>query len=508
MAAVERPQSGSMPVENSDKKDASLHVDENGDKLEIENGDGELPSRLAPIEALGIENWQALEKKLVRRLDLTLMPCLWLLYIINYLDRASIAQSRISSLDADLGLEGSQFSTAVSILFVGYVIGQLPSNMILTLVRPSLYLPCCAIVWSGVSAATAGVKSYEGLVAVRFVLGLVEAPLFPGAMYLMSCWYTRRELATRTAVLMTGLTLGNAFSGLIAAAVFATLEQKHGLAGWQWLFIILATMGAIIAVICMFVLPDYPHSTSGSARWSLTEDMRRLAVARIQADRVSDLESNPGLLHGLKLSVLDYRTWILVGINITISVAYGFSNFYPAIVRGFGYGRTYTLLLTAPPYILAAAGGVINSWHADRTNERGYHFSVPIAAGLAGYVICLGTTNRDARYGASYLYVVGMFTAFPLLFSWTAMTLGRTPAKKATSIAIVNLLGQIGNTVVPYFFLDSDEPRYQLAFIMMMVFGALCIGLAMLLKFCLHRANRSLLARARQENSVYNPYTL
>lgn len=66
-----------MPVENADKKDASLHVDENGDKLEIENGDGELPSRLAPIEALGIENWQALEKKLVRRLDLTLMPCLW-----------------------------------------------------------------------------------------------------------------------------------------------------------------------------------------------------------------------------------------------------------------------------------------------------------------------------------------------------------------------------------------------------------------------------------------------
>jgi predicted MFS family arabinose efflux permease len=327
-------------------------------------------------------------------------------------------------------------------------------------------------------------------------------------MYLMSCWYTRRELATRTAVLMTGLTLAQAFSGLIAAAVFGTLEQAHGLAGWKWLFIILACVGAVIAVICMFVLPDYPHSTTGSARWALTEDMRRLAAARIEADRVSDVEGKPGLMHGLKLALMDYMTWILVGISITISIAYGFSNFYPAIVRGFGYDRTITLLLTAPPYVLAAIGGVVNSWHADRTNERGYHFSVPIGVGLVGYVICLATENGAARYGASYLYVVGMFTAFPLLFSWTAMTLGRTPEKKATAIAIVNLLGQIGNTVVPYFFLKSDEPRYQLAFLMMMVFGAICIGLAMLLKFRLFRINRTLLKRAREENSVYNPYTL
>jgi sugar phosphate permease len=327
-------------------------------------------------------------------------------------------------------------------------------------------------------------------------------------MYLMSCWYTRRELALRTAALMTGLTLAQAFSGLIAAAVFATLEQAHGIAGWRWLFIILSSVGALIAVICLFMLPDYPHSKTGSTRWSMTEDMRRLAAARIQADRVSDVEAKAGLWQGLKLSVLDYKTWILVSCNIFISIAYGFSNFYPAIVRGFGYSRTLTLLLTAPPYILAAIGGVVNSWHADKTNERGYHFAGPIAVGIGGYIICLATTNGGARYGASYMYVVGMFTAFPLLFSWTAMTLGRTPEKKAVSIAIVNLLGQIGNTVVPYFFLESDEPRYQLAFLMMMLFGALTIGMAMLLKFLLHRTNKKLLVRAREEQIAYNPYGL
>jgi sugar phosphate permease len=327
-------------------------------------------------------------------------------------------------------------------------------------------------------------------------------------MYLMSCWYTRRELALRVAVLFTGLTLAQAFSGLIAAAVFATLEQAHGIAGWKWLFIILAVVGAVSAVVCMFMLPDYPHSTTGSTRWSMTEDMRRLAAARIQADRVSDLEAKAGVWQGLKLCVLDYKTWILVFCNIAISAAYGFSNFYPAIVRGFGYGRTHTLLLTAPPYILAAIGGLVNSWHSDKTKERAFHYSAPIVVGMGGYIICLATTSIPARYAASFMYVAGMFTAYPLLHTWTAMTLGRTPEKKAVSIAVVNLLGQVGNLVAPYFFLESDEPRYQLAFIMMMVMAALSIALAMLLKFCLHRSNRKLLARARQDGTAYSPYGL
>jgi MFS transporter, ACS family, DAL5 transporter family protein len=417
------------------------------------------------------------------------------------------SQARISSLDADLGLEGSEFGTAVSILFVGYILGQVPSNMIITLVRPSLYLPGCALIWSGVSAATAGVTNYQGLVVVRFFLGVVEAPLFPGAMYIMSCWYTRRELALRVAILFTGLTLAQAFSGLIAAAVFATLEQSHGLAGWQWLFIILAVVGAVFAVLSMFLLPDYPHSTSGSAQWSMTEDMRRLAAARIIADRVSVTEAKTGVWHGLRLCLTDYRTWILVVCNIAISAAYGFSNFFPAIVRGFGFeSRTTTLLLTAPPYVFAAVGGLVNSWHSDKTRERGYHYSAPIVVGLGGYVICLATNNVAARYTASFMYVGGMFIAYPLLHTWTAMTLSRTPEQKAASIAVVNVLGQIGNLTAPFFFKASDEPRYRLAFIMMIVMGGLSIAMAMLLKFCLRRANRKLLARARETNTAYNPY--
>ncbi|KAH6695843.1 major facilitator superfamily domain-containing protein [Plectosphaerella plurivora] len=464
---------------------------------------GEEPARPEEqLEALGIPNWRELEKQVVRRLDMTLMPCLWVLYLFNYLDRASIAQARLSSLDEDLNLEGYQFSTAVMILSLGYVLGQIPSNMIIGKVRPSLYLCCMAMVWSGVSAATCGVTNYQGLIAVRFFLGVVEAPLFPGAIYVMSCWYTRKELALRCAILYTGQTLAFCTAGLIAAAVFATLEGAHGLAGWQWLFIVLASVGAGLALICLFVLPDYPDSTTGSARWSMTEDMRKVAAARILADRVSTTEAKSGVLQGLKMSVFDYKMWLLVGMNIGISAAYGFSNFFPSIVRGFGYSNTVTLLLTAPPYIFAALGSLVNAWHSDRTGERGYHFAGPIAVGCIGYIICLATENRNARYAASFIYVGGMYFSNPLISTWTSNTMGRTPEKRAVS----NVLGQIGNVIAPYFFIDSDEPRYQLAFILMMVMALIACTSAMGLKIYLGRSNKKLYREAVRNGTPYQPY--
>ncbi|PSN73539.1 MFS general substrate transporter [Corynespora cassiicola Philippines] len=496
----------SISNQNADVDKEAVQVEASADP---ENLKGEiLPRPEETIEALGIPNWRDLEKQVVKRLDMTLMPCLWALYLFNYLDRASIAQARLSTLDEDLNLEGYQFGTAVSILSVGYVIGQIPSNMIIGKLRPSLYLCSMAMVWSGVSAATCGVTNYRGLIAVRFFLGLVEAPLFPGAIYVMSCWYTRKELALRCALLYTGQTLAFCVAGLIAAAVFATLEGNAGLAGWQWLFIVLAVCGAGIAVVALFVLPDYPDSTTGSARWSMTEDMRKVAAARIIADRVSTSEAKSGVLQGLKLSIFDYKMWLLVGMNIGISAAYGFSNFFPSIVRGFGYSNTITLVLTAPPYIFAALGSLVNAWHSDKTKERGFHFAGPIAFGCIGYIICLATENRDARYAASFIYVGGMYFANPLISTWTSNTMGRTPEKRAVSVAMVNVLGQVGNLIAPYFFDDSDEPRYRMAFILMMVMAAIACTSAMGLKFYLYRSNKKLYRRAIAEGTAYQPYVM
>lgn len=143
------------------------------------------------------EHWHAVSKRIVRKLDFTLMPIIWLLYLFNYLDRNSIATAKLNGLEEHLNLTGTEYSTAVSILNAGYMLMQIPSNMILTRVRPSLYLPIWACVWSIVSASTASVNNFGQLIAVRILLGISEAPFFPGVFYLLSCWYTKRELGLR-----------------------------------------------------------------------------------------------------------------------------------------------------------------------------------------------------------------------------------------------------------------------------------------------------------------------
>ena len=158
------------------------------------------------------------------------------MYWLNYLDRNAIALAKIDDIDEDLNLDDTQYQTCVSILFVGYILGQVPSNMILTRVRPSWYLGGCMMLWAVVSCLTALAKDFKGLLLTRFFLGVVEAPYYPGALYLLGIFYTRKEIATRISILYTGNILATAFAGLIAAGIFNGLgnDEVGGLKGWQW----------------------------------------------------------------------------------------------------------------------------------------------------------------------------------------------------------------------------------------------------------------------------------
>jgi MFS family permease len=226
----------------------------------------------------------------------------------NKLDQNAIANARLNKLEKHLHLKGSEYNTCISILYVGYLFAQIPSNMILSSkkVRPSIYMGCCMIVWGIVATLTACVKDFKGLVIVRFFLGFVEAPFYPGALYILSLFYTRKEIATRVSILYAGNIFAVAFAGLIAAATFATLDKKYGMHGWQWLFIIEGVVTVGIAVICIFILPDTPLTT----RW-LTEEQRQLAHDRIERDTVG-LKESKGAKAGFMQALRDPRLYLLV----------------------------------------------------------------------------------------------------------------------------------------------------------------------------------------------------
>lgn len=462
---------------------------------------------MSHVDALGLENREALEKKIVRRLDMTMLPQLWVLYMFNYLNRVNIAQARLNTFDEDLGLKDGDYQTAVAILTVGYMLAQLPSNMLITRVQPAVYLPTAALLWSSISAATAGCTSSGGLFAVQFVLGIIEAPLFPGAVFLMSCWYTRRELALRTALLYSGLVLAQAFSGLIAAGVFAGLDGAMSLAGWQWLFILEGAASAFFALTAYFILPNYPHSNKGGAMWSMTADMRSLAVARIMDDRV-EIPGDQTVWNGLKLAVTDVKCYIFIFMNIFITSSYGFNNFFPTMVNGFGLGsRTISLLLTAPPYIWGTIISFLVAWSSDRSRERGFHIMANLCCSITGFIITVATGNTAARYTAAFLYTSGSFSANALVYTWAVSSLGQTPEKRAAGGAIVNICGHLGNVISPYFFPDRDAPRYTMAMILQIVFAALALSMAGVSKLYLGRQNKKLREVSDRTGGNYNPFT-
>lgn len=177
------------------------------------------------------------------------------------------------------------------------------------------------MLWAVVSALTAVAKDFKGLLLTRFFLGLTEAPYYPGAVYLLSIFYTRKEVATRIAILYTGNILATAFAGLIAAGIFHGLDDVAGLAGWKWLFILQGAVTFVIAVVGYFILPDFPLTT----RW-LTEEERQLAHNRMELDTVGN-QGETSTLKGLKQAASDPMVWIFCAMAHLHLAANGFKNF-------------------------------------------------------------------------------------------------------------------------------------------------------------------------------------
>ncbi|KAL0944340.1 major facilitator superfamily transporter [Colletotrichum truncatum] len=485
-------------------KDASVETVGSGPLAE------QLRSSSTPGEiAMAQPEWRAAEKRLVRKLDMSLLPIVWTLYMFNYLDRNNLAQAKLNGFEKDLGLVGNQFNTAVSIFNVGYMTAQLPSNMLITRVRPSIYIPCCVILWSCVSASTAAAKNFSSLVVIRVMLGIVEAPFFPGVFYVLSCWYTQKELALRTATLFSGMLIATSFAGLIAAAVFSHLDGVRGLAGWQWLFIIEGAGSFASAFAALAFLPDYIGSRTGVCSWLMTERELQVAEQRMEADRVSVPKEKATVWHGLRLAVKDIRTWLFVCLNAFFLSCHGLSSFFPTIVKGLELGsNTITLVLTAPPYLLAAVVALCVAVSSDRRGDRGLHIAGTLCVAMTGYIIAAATVNRPVRYFASFLFIPGAYAPTALIFSWAASALNETPEKRAAATAIVCLLAQLGNVWGPYFFRPQDSPRYLLAFILMLMFSVLTIGMTFLMRFILGRANKRLLAETDGTGKMPRLYIL
>lgn len=201
----------------------------------VEEADGAYASN-DTLEPNDIVDYEA-EKKLVRKVDRFIIPVAMTAYLLCFLDRVNIGNARLYSLEADLGLTGTQYQTAVSVLFATYVLVEVPSNLLLKRFTPSRWIAIITISWGIVSTLTGIVQNFGGLLACRLLLGMVEGGLFPGLTVYLTLFYTKKEIALRIGYLFVSSAFAGACGGLLAYAI-GFMDGIAGLSGWRWIFII------------------------------------------------------------------------------------------------------------------------------------------------------------------------------------------------------------------------------------------------------------------------------
>ncbi|KAI8655381.1 MFS domain-containing protein [Fusarium keratoplasticum] len=427
-----------------------------------------------PTGALAMDSIhrQQVEKKLKRKLDAR-CSLFVLIYIMNYLDRNNIAAARLKGLQDDLKLDDTQYATCLSILYVGYILMQVPSNMFINRIsRPSLYISCAMLLWGLVSTLSGVVHNFTGMVLIRFFLGFVEAAFLPGALLILSKWYTRRELTTRNAILFCGNLISNAFSALIGAGVLSNMQGVLGHAAWRWLFWIEGAITMAVALSAAIILPDLPHNSRG-----FTEEERQVAQLRMIEDvgEADTDSSEEGIFYGFNLAIKDVKIYIMMLTFTAYVVGLSFNAFFPTLTGTLGFEYVPTLLMSSPPWVFSCIVSLINAWHSDRTEEKFWHIVGPICVGIVGFVISMSTLNVAARYVALFLQA-SSYAGFIVFYSWISSSFPRPPAKRAVAIAMINAFSQLGNVAGSYVW-DLPENGFRKSYgIVLSMFGVTIVG--------------------------------
>ncbi|KAF9650416.1 MFS general substrate transporter [Thelephora ganbajun] len=201
------------------------------------------------------------EREFLNRLDACLLPYAFLSYLSKYLDQQNVTNAYVSGMKEDLGLHGNQLNYIITAWTCGYVLGQFPSNILITRIRPSVWIPAMELIWSTLTMILATANGFNSLIAIRFFIGLAEATFYPAVQYVIGSWYKPDELAKRACLFHTASAIGPMFSGFLQAGAYSGLNGVHGLAGWKWLFIVDGLITVPIALLGFLIMPDLPSNT-------------------------------------------------------------------------------------------------------------------------------------------------------------------------------------------------------------------------------------------------------
>ncbi|KAI5272057.1 MFS transporter [Aureobasidium subglaciale] len=405
------------------------------------------------------EELAVLNKRVLRKLDWKFLPCITAMLLMNYLDRINVSNARLAGMQEDLGMNDVLWSTGISMFYVGYIISQIPANVIIAKGNPRILLPCCMLMWSAVTICMPAMTSGWSFCVCRFLVGLTEGPFLPAVSLMTSSWYTKHESPLRMSIWHAGTIISNMISGLLAAAILGHMDDLANLHSWQWFIILEGIVSILIALTGFWLLPNWPGNTG---TYFFTPEESEMAQWRVLVSAGGVSEDDEGdYWGGVNQAVRDPFTWMFASLHFALIIAQSFKDFFPSIMATLGFSKIVTYLVQAPPYLIAYFVTVGVSWSSGRHLEHCWHIIGSIIVCLVGAVTLISTLNTGARYFALILVCSGSFVGLNIQISWETTVVPRPRTKRAALIAIANCVSSVSHWFSPYFFLSSQEPRYQ-----------------------------------------------
>lgn len=382
-----------------------------------------------------------LENTTLRKVAWRLIPFICLLYLLNILDRANVGFARLQMQD-DLGLSEQTFNLGFGMFYVGYLLFEVPSNLLMRRIGARRWIARIMISWGLISSATMFAQDEWTFYGLRILLGIAEAGFFPGIILYLSYWFPDRERGKMTAFFMLAIGLASVFGNPVSGLIMQYLDNVAGLHGWQWLFLLEGIPSFLVGFVVLFYLTDYPKD----ATW-LSVEQREWLIGRMQ--REEDMRRSR---HGADrlAAIMQWRVWLLIAIYFTIAVgANAGGAYFPKLIKEQFQGmNTFQIgLLSAVPHVCAVVGMTLWGISSDRNNERRWHLAIAALLAAVGWSLTAWSPSPMLALLGLSLAQTGMMSMLPVF--WTLPTAFLTGAAAAGGIAMINSVGNIGGIFGP-----------------------------------------------------------
>jgi MFS transporter, ACS family, tartrate transporter len=381
-----------------------------------------------------------IEPRTTRRIAIRLLPFLFILYIVAFLDRVNVSYAALEMSRA-LAFSDRVFGLGAGIFFVGYVLFEIPGAIIVERWSARRWIARILVTWGLVSMLLAAVRTANQFYAVRLLLGAAEAGFFPGVIVYLTHWFRYRDRARAIALFMAAIPLANIIGSPVAGWLLSV--RWLGVQGWQWLFILEGIPACVLGVVTLWYLTDWPRE----AAWLGAEEQ-----AWIDAELRREKEAKAAVLRCTVWQALRRTDVLLLTLAYFLGEAalYGFTFWFPTMLkRASGLTNARVGLLAALPYVAGLAAMLWNGWHSDRSGERRWHTAVPLLVGGLFLGVAIAAASRP-MIGFVAMVIVGACTSAFLPTFWALPTQLLSESAAAASIGFINSFGNLGGFAGPY----------------------------------------------------------